>query len=63
LDGYGAVVSDFLNKAREAVGGVPHDPLLDRTDDVVEDGAEGGTNGAIADQADDAIDQIQGTKD
>ena len=62
--GYGAVVSDFLNKANDALGGLKDNPLLEKAEDLAEDKAvEGGTIGAIADKADDVIDQIQGTKD
>jgi hypothetical protein len=62
--GYGAVVSDFLNKANDALGGLKDSPLLDKAEDLAEDKAvEGGTIGSIADKADDVIDQIQGTKD
>lgn len=57
-------MSDFLNKAKDALGGLKDNPLLDKTEDLAEDkAAEGGTIGAIAANADDAIDQIQGTKD
>lgn len=57
-------MSDFLDKAKDAVGGLKDNPLLDSAEDLAEDKAkEGGTLGAIADKADDAIDQIQGTKD
>ena len=57
-------MSDFLNKAKDALGDVKDNPLLDKADDIAEDkAAEGGTIGAVADQADDVIDQIQGTKD
>ena len=57
-------MSDFLNKARDALGGVNDNPLLDSAEDLAEDQAGGGgTLGAVADKADDAIDQIQGTKD
>ena len=63
-DGYGADVSDFLNKATDALGDVKDNPLLDKAEDIAEDkAADGGTVGAIADKADDVIDQIQGTKD
>ena len=61
---YGAVVSDFLNKANDALSGLKDNPLLEKAEDLAEDKAvEGGTIGAIADKADDVIDQIQGTKD
>ena len=57
-------MSDFLNKAKDAVSGLKDNPLLDKAEDIAEDkAAEGGTIGAVADKADDAIDQIQGTKD
>ena len=57
-------MSDFLNKAKEALGDVKDNPLLDKAEDIAEEkAAEGGTIGAIADKADDVIDQIQGTKD
>jgi len=57
-------MSDFLNKAKDALGDLKDNPLLDKAEDIAEDkAAEGGPIGAIADKADDAIDQIQGTKD
>lgn len=57
-------MSDFLNKAKDALGDIKDNPLLDKAEDIAEDKAkEGGTIGAIADKADDVIDQIQGTKD
>jgi len=57
-------VSDFLNKATDALGDLKDNPLLDRAEDIAEDkAADGGTVGAIADKADDVIDQIQGTRD
>ena len=57
-------MSDFLNKARDALGDMKDNPLLDRAEDIAEDKADdGGTIGTIADKADDVIDQIQGTKD
>ena len=57
-------MSDFLNKANDALGGLKDNPLLDKAEDIAEDkAAEGGTTGAITDKVDDAIDQIQGTKD
>lgn len=63
-DGYPAEMSDFLDKAKDAVGGLKDNPLLDKAEDIAEDKAvEGGTIGSIADKADDVIDQIQGTKD
>ena len=53
-----------MNKATDALGGLKDNPLLDKAEDIAEDKtAEGGTIGGIADKADDAIDQIQGTKD
>ena len=53
-----------MNKAKDALGGLKDSPLLDQAEDIAEDKADdGGTIGAIADKADDAIDQIQGTKD
>ena len=53
-----------MNKAKDALGDLKGNPLLDKAEDIAEDkAAEGGTVGAIADKADDAIDQIQGTKD
>jgi hypothetical protein len=61
---YGVVMSDFLNKAKDAIGDLKGNPLLDKAEDLAESkAAEGGTIGAIADKVDDAIDQIQGTKD
>ena len=61
---YRAVMSDFINKAKDALGDLKNNPLLDKAEDIAEDkAAEGGTIGSIADKADDAIDQIQGTKD
>jgi hypothetical protein len=57
-------MSDFLNESKDAAGDLKDSPLLDTAEDIAEDkAAEGGTLGAIADKADDAIDQIQGTKD
>jgi hypothetical protein len=57
-------MSDFLNKATDALDGLKDNPLLDKAEDIAEDKAgAGGTIGSIADKADDAIDQIQGTKD
>lgn len=53
-----------MDKANDALGGLKDNPLLDKAEDLAEDKAvEGGTVGAIADKADDVIDQIQGTKD
>lgn len=57
-------MSDFLNKATDALGDLKDNPLLAKAEDIAESKADdGGTIGAIADKADDAIDQIQGTKD
>ena len=57
-------MSDFVNKAKDALGDLKGNPLLDKAEDVAEDKADdGGTIGAVADKADDVIDQIQGTKD
>lgn len=57
-------MSDFLDKARDAVGDLLDNPLLDKAEDSAESQADdGGTMGSIADRADDVIDQIQGTKD
>ena len=57
-------MSDFLNKATDALGDLKDNPLLDKVEDVAEDkAADGGVIGATADKADDVIDQIQGTKD
>ena len=57
-------MSDFLNKATDVLGGLNDNPLLDSAEDVAEDQAgNGGTLGAVADKADDVIDQIQGTKE
>ena len=53
-----------MDKAKDALGGLKDNPLLDKGEDLAESkAAEGGTVGSIADKADDAIDQIQGTKD
>lgn len=53
-----------MDKAKGTLGDLKHNPLLDKAEDLAESKAdEGGTSGAIADKADDAIDQIQGTKD
>ena len=53
-----------MNKATDALGGLKDNPLLDKAEDLAEaESADGGTIGAIADNADNAIDQIQGTKD
>ena len=61
-------MSDFLNKAKDALGDVTDkvkdSGLLDKAEASAEDKADdGGTVGVIADKADDVIDQIQGTKD
>ena len=57
-------MSDFIDKAKDAVGDLKGNPLLDKAEDIAEDkAAGGGTVGAVADKADDVIDQIQGTKD
>jgi hypothetical protein len=61
-------VSDFIDKAKDmasdAIDKVKDSGLLEKAEDVAEDkAAEGGTLGAIADKADDVIDQVQGTKD
>ena len=57
-------MSDFMDKAKGALGDLNNNPLLDKAEDIAEDKAhEGGTIGTVADKADDAIDQIQGTKD
>ena len=61
-------MSDFLDKAKDALGDatdkLKDSGLLDKAEDIAEDKAqEGGTIGTVADKADDAIDQIQGTKD
>jgi hypothetical protein len=49
---------------RSAVGGLQDNPQLHKAEDLAESKADdGGTVGAIADKADDVIDQIQGTKD
>ena len=53
-----------MDKAKATLGDLKGNPLLDEAEDIAEDKAqEGGTAGSIADKADDAIDQIQGTKD
>ena len=53
-----------MDTAKAALGDMQNNPLLDKAEDIAEDKAvEGGTIGGIADKADDAIDQIQGTKD
>lgn len=57
-------MSDFLDKAKDARDDLRDNPLLDKAEDIAESqAAGGGTMGSIADKADDAIDQIQGTKD
>src|SRR4051812_9339066 len=61
---YRDVMSDFMDKAKAALGDLKDNPLLDKAEDIADDKAqEAGTIGSIADKADDAIDQIQGTKD
>lgn len=60
---YRDVMSDFINKAK-ALADLEDNPLLDKAEESAEGQAEmGGTLGAIADKADDVIDQVQGTKD
>ena len=62
--GYRSVISAFMDTAQAALGDMQNNPLSDKAEDIAEDKAvEGGTIGGIADKADDAIDQIQGTKD
>jgi hypothetical protein len=57
-------MSDFLDKAKGALGDLKDNPLLDKAENIAEDKTDdGGTIGAVADKADDVIDQIQGTKD
>jgi hypothetical protein len=57
-------MSDFMDKAQDALGDAKDSEALKKVEDLVEDkAAEGGTVGGLADKADDAIDQIQGTKD
>jgi hypothetical protein len=57
-------MSDFMDKAKAALGDAKNNPLLDKAEDIAESKAkEGGTVGGVADKADDAIDRIQGTKD
>jgi len=61
-------MSDFLNKATDTLGDLTDKAkdsgLLDKAEDIAESKADdGGTTGAIADKADDVIDQIQGTPD
>ena len=53
-----------MDKAKGALGDLKNNPLFDKAEDIAENkAAEGGTTGGLADKADDAIDQIQGTKD
>jgi len=61
-------MSDFLNKAKDTLGDLTDKAkdsgLLDKAEAIAESKADdGGTTGAIADNADDVIDQIQGTPD
>ena len=57
-------MSDFIDKATDALGGLKDNPLLDKAEDLAEaKTAQGGIVGVIADNADDVIDQVQGTKD
>ena len=61
-------MSDIIDKAKDTVSDmtdkVKDSDALKKAEDMVEDkAAEGGTLGSIADKADDAIDQVQGTKD
>jgi hypothetical protein len=57
-------MSDFMNKAKDALSGLKDNPLLDKAEDIAESKADdGGTIGALADKVDDVIDQIQRTKD
>jgi hypothetical protein len=51
-------MSDFLNKANDTLDGPKVDPLLEQAEAIA--GAEGG---AVAGNADDAIDRIQDTED
>ena len=60
-------MSDFLNKAKDTLGDLTDKAkdsgLLDKVEDIAESKADdGGTTGAVAGNADDAIDQIQGTE-
>ena len=45
--GYGAVVSDFMNKAKDALGDLKNNPLLDKAEDIAEDKAAGGRHGRV----------------
>jgi len=60
-------MSDFLNKAKDALGDmtdkVKDSGLLDETEDIAGSKADSGAIGAVADKANDVIDQIQGTED
>jgi hypothetical protein len=64
-------MSGFMDKAKEMAGdltkkakGVLNSDVGKQAEDQVEKkAAEGGTAGAVADKADDVIDEVQGTKD
>jgi hypothetical protein len=57
-------MSDFVEKAKDAMGDLKDSEALNKAEDVAEEQAEkGGTVGGLADKADDAIDTVQGTKD
>jgi hypothetical protein len=57
-------MSDFMDKAKDALAGAKDSEALKKAEELAEDkAAEGGTIGGLADKADDAIDQVQGTKD
>lgn len=57
-------MSDFMDKAKAAVGDIKDSDALKKVEDIAErKAAEEGTVGSIADKVDDAIDQVQGTKD
>ena len=57
-------MSDFMDKAKAAAEGLKDSEALKKAEQIAEDkAAEGGTVGSIADKVDDAIDQVQGTKD
>ena len=61
-------MSDFVEKAKDAVGDVvdkakDSDALKKVEDTVEEQAAKDGTLGAAADKADDVIDKVQGTED
>lgn len=61
-------MSDFVEKAKDAVDDVVEkvkgSEALGKAEDVAEEkAAEGGAIGDIAENADDAIDTVQGTKD